>query len=106
VRVTTSKPEDPDSRVVTFEPRKASSQRKPSRAPVEDLRNYERAGDDGPDDYRHRMIMNVLAGVVLVFLVLAGWWIADSMAQLRKNQDCVLSGKRNCAPIDAPVEPR
>lgn len=69
------------------------------RGPVEGLARYARTGE--PDDYRHRMINNALALVVLAFLVVAGLWLADRIADLRQTQDCVLSGRRVCAPITA-----
>jgi hypothetical protein len=30
-------------------------------------------------------------------------WLAMQIANMRKNQDCLLSGRRNCAPIDVPA---
>jgi hypothetical protein len=65
---------------------------------VEDLAKFER----GPeiDDYRHRMWVNAAAFVFVVALIGAGLWLADSMASLRRNQDCVLAGHRNCAAIE------
>jgi hypothetical protein len=71
----------------------------PGPPPVEDLAKYER-GDDA-DDYRHRMLINAAALVFVAGLIFAGLWLAESMAELRKNQDCVLSGRRNCSPIEA-----
>ena len=62
-------------------------------------------GDDG-DDYRHRMLVNALAFVVCVFLIVAGVWLATKMAQMRKDQDCVLSGRRGCTPVEVPVHSR
>lgn len=62
------------------------------------LRRYENSG--GPEDDRHRMLVNAAAAVLVVGLIGAGLWLASEMAQIRKNQDCVLSGRRNCAPID------
>jgi hypothetical protein len=70
-------------------------------SPVEDLEKYERAPEE-PGEYRHRMLMNVLAFGVTVLLVIAGIWIADVMAQMRKNQDCVLMGRPGCTPVKAP----
>ena len=35
-----------------------------------------------------------------VALAVAGIWLAIQIADMRKNQDCLLSGRRNCAPID------
>ncbi|HEY6023554.1 MAG TPA: hypothetical protein VIV34_05175 [Pseudolabrys sp.] len=94
-------PSENESRVVKF--RKGSvSARRPVVSPVEDLAKYER--DDGPDDYRHRMIVNVVAFLAVIGLIGAGLWIADTMATMRKNQDCVLSGRRGCTPVDVTKE--
>ena len=68
------------------------------RPDVEDLAKYERA--EAPDDYRHRMIVNILAFVFVAALIGAGIWLADTMAAMRKNQDCVLSGRRGCTPVE------
>jgi hypothetical protein len=38
------------------------------------LAKFER--DDGEDDYRHRMIMNMLAFIVLLTLTMIGFWLA------------------------------
>ena len=71
--------------------------------PVEDLAKYERS--DGADDYRHRMMVNVAAFVFVIVLIGAGLWLADTMARMRKNQDCVLSGRRGCTPVEVTHEP-
>ena len=70
-----------------------------------DLEKYERAPDE-PDDFRHRMIMNGLGLAVTVVLIVVGIWIADVMAHMRKNQDCVLTGRSGCTPVDVPLQPR
>lgn len=54
--------------------------------------------EDG-DDYRHRMLMNLAAFAFTVALTAAGIWLALSVADLRQTQDCVLTGRRNCAPV-------
>lgn len=64
---------------------------------VPGLGEYER--DERPDDYRHRMIVNLVAFLFVIFLVCVGYWLADTMARLRKDQDCVLSGRRGCTPV-------
>ena len=66
-------------------------------SPVEDLAKYERG--EGADDYRHRMLINAAALLFVAALIGAGLWIADTMAQMRKNQDCVLSGRSGCTPV-------
>jgi hypothetical protein len=93
------RPDDEKGRVLPF--RRKSRAAGPVRpAPVEDLAKYAKDGE--PDDYRQRMINNVLGLVALVILGGIGIWLASSIAEIRKNQDCVLSGRRNCAAIPAP----
>jgi hypothetical protein len=65
---------------------------------LRDIDHYEKA-DETPDDYRHRMLVNFLAFAFCIFLVVAGIWLFTTMAEMRKNQDCVLSGRRGCTPV-------
>jgi hypothetical protein len=69
--------------------------------PVDDLAAFEE--EDGHIDYRHRMLMNVIAVVIVSVLITAGVWIADTIAAMQKAQDCALQGRQNCAPIEVPV---
>ena len=100
-------PGEETGRVIPFRPRHppgGSSGPRPSassdRPPVEGIARYER--EDTDEDYRHRMIMNVIGFLACVLLIVAGIWIANAIVEMRKKQDCVLSGRRNCAPIEAP----
>jgi hypothetical protein len=70
--------------------------------PVDDLAAFEE--EDGHIDYRHRMLMNVIAVVVVSMLIIAGVWIADTITAMQKAQDCALQGRQNCAPIEVPVK--
>jgi hypothetical protein len=63
-----------------------------------DLSRYERSRDES-DDFRHRMLANVAALAFTVALTAIGIWLAMSIADLRKTQDCVLMGRRDCARI-------
>ena len=72
-----------------------------SRRGPSDLSRYERDRDD-PDDFRHRMLANVAALAFTVALTAIGIWLAMSIADLRKTQDCVLMGRRDCAHISTP----
>jgi len=93
---------DDDHRVVKFRPR--TSAQPPGRSPQEirreadGLSRYERAPDE-PDDFRHRMLANLAAFAFTVALTAIGIWLALSIAELRKTQDCVLMGRRDCAQI-------
>jgi hypothetical protein len=100
-------PPDDEGRVIQFRPRGVPRWRWPAprrfgaaEPPGADLVKYER--EEGEDDYRHRMKMNVLALLVTILLVISGIWIADTIAEMRKLQDCFLMGGRNCAPIAVP----
>jgi hypothetical protein len=66
-----------------------------------DLSRYERDRDQ-PDDFRRRMLANVAAFAFTVALTAIGIWLAMSIADLRKTQDCVLMGRRDCARISTP----
>ena len=65
-----------------------------------DLSRYEQPRDEG-DDFRHRMLANVAALAFTVALTAIGIWLAVSIADLRKTQDCVLMGRRDCANISS-----
>jgi len=71
----------------------------------DDLAEFEKDRDE-IINYRQRMLMNVIALAIVTFLVGAGVWIADTIAELQKDQDCVLQGRSNCAPIELPTTKR
>jgi hypothetical protein len=104
---------DDDHQVIPFRPRGAAASSgwrwrlhasPPAPTPVEGLEKYE--GGEQDDDYRHRMMVNFAALGVTVLLSIAGIWLVIQLADLRKNQDCILSGRRNCAPIDVKMQER
>jgi hypothetical protein len=66
-----------------------------------DLSRYQRDRNE-PDDFRHRMLANVAAFAFTVALTAVGIWLAMSIADLRKTQDCVLMGRRDCVRISTP----
>jgi hypothetical protein len=80
------------------EPDPAKSPPAKSSPAANDLSRYERPRDEG-DDFRHRMLANVAALAFTVALTAIGIWLAISIADLRKTQDCVLMGRRDCARI-------
>ena len=93
-----------EGRVIAFRPQSGPGRlaRRPvSKNSVEDLASYERPQDE--DDYGHRMRVNLAALAIIIVLVAGGVWIAEVMAQMRKDQNCILSGRRNCNPITLPT---
>jgi hypothetical protein len=106
-------PSEDEHRVLEFRPRNSirppgrqgfpRGQAEPEavRPEPNDLSRYERPRDE-PDDFRHRMLGNVAAIAFTVALMAIGIWLAVSIADMRKTQDCVLTGRRDCARIYAP----
>jgi len=95
------RPEDDRGRILPFQRRDQAPARLPRAAtPVEDVGKYARS--DEPDNYRQRMINNGLAFAFCLVLVAIGVWLATAIAEMRRNQDCVLSGRRNCAQLNVP----
>ncbi len=104
---------EPEHRVLKFRPRTlahppgqasdSGGQAPPVHATQEpnDLSRYERNRDE-PDDFRHRMLANLAALAFTIALTAIGIWLAMSIADLRKTQDCVLMGRRDCARISVP----
>ncbi|MDQ8728666.1 hypothetical protein [Bradyrhizobium sp. LHD-71] len=99
--------DDGDHVVIKFRPRTSAeapktrtAQVSPLRPPPPDLSRYEQSSE--PDDYRHRMRMNIAAGLFTVALIGFGVWLAMSIADLRRTQDCILYGRRDCAVIPQP----
>ena len=104
--------EDDDHRVVPFRPRSELQRRtvagggppvqlhrrEQSQPDVLDLSRYERPREE-PDDFRHRILANIAAIAFTVALTATGIWLAMSIADLRKTQDCMLTGRRDCARV-------
>ena len=98
---------DDEHRVLKFRPRTMAKPPGQNGAPgdirqeANDLSRYERSREE-PDDFRHRMLANMAAFAFTVALIAIGIWLAMSIADLRKTQDCVLMGRRDCARISSP----
>lgn len=86
------------TRVVRFPSGRAQ---RPPRGDLPDdhLSKYQTTREDAAE-YRHRMIVNAAALLFVIGLIGAALWLADSMATMRKNQDCVLSGRSGCTPVE------
>jgi hypothetical protein len=101
-----------EHRVLQFRPRSATQPpawRDPATQPRReaaqpeplDLSRYERPREE-PDDFRQRMLANIAAIAFTVALTAIGIWLAMSIADLRRTQDCVLMGRRDCVRISTP----
>ena len=102
-----------EHRVLQFRPRSALQQppsrgnmaaqpKRPDSAPERlDLSRYEQPREQD-DDFRQRMLANVAAFAFTIALTAVGIWLAMSIADLRRTQDCVLMGRRDCVRISTP----
>jgi hypothetical protein len=77
----------------------------PAEDDADDFARFEREPEERID-YRQRMFMNVIALGIVTVLLGAGVWIAGTIAELEKDQDCVLQGRSNCAPLELPMPAR
>ena len=103
---------DEEHRVLKFRPRTLAhppgqrgkpgkAQYQAGRPPSEDPSRPDRDREEA-DEFRHRMLANLAAFAFTVALTAIGIWLAMSIADLRKTQDCVLMGRRDCAHISTP----
>jgi hypothetical protein len=98
----------PFGQILKFEPRRpgkpsfAAETARPVEHDLDEFARFEQEHDQ-PIDYRHRMFMNLIALAILVALVVAGVWIADTISDLQREQDCLMQGRSNCAPIEVPL---
>jgi hypothetical protein len=55
------------------------------------------ANRNGPDGSQRR---SLIALGVVVFLFLLGWLLAHELYTSGKLEDCLMSGRTNCAPLE------
>jgi hypothetical protein len=67
------------------------------------LARYEQARDE-PDEFRRRMLANIAAFAFTIALLAIGIWLAMSISEMRRTQDCVSMGRRDCARITTPQD--
>jgi hypothetical protein len=102
--------ERPSAQILQFRPRQRLHERtiadagvvgEPEPALADDLTQYEQdREEDEHINYPQRMLMNVIAVAVVTLLIGVGVWLADTIAEMERDQDCVLQGRQNCAPIE------
>lgn len=102
-------PEEPTGqpemgRVLRFEPRRGSQRPRVPLPPIVPSRitplDQGSADTDDTEDYRHRMRANLAAILVVAALIGCGYWLFGALAEMRRNQDCIMSGRTNCVQIN------
>ena len=56
-------------------------------------------------DERDRRSANIFLLVAAVAFIAIGIWIGDGLLKAKRADDCMSSGRRNCSPIEVPVDP-
>ncbi len=59
------------------------------------------AAEDGFEN-PHRTRTDIAVFAVIVLLIVGGIWLTHVISDMRKLQDCLLSGRSNCAPVEQP----
>jgi hypothetical protein len=54
--------------------------------------------EDGED--RRRMQQNLAAAVIVLVLIISGFWLIDHLRTSARIAACVEAGHRNCVPLD------
>jgi hypothetical protein len=48
--------------------------------------------------HSQRVFANLLAVIICLLILIAGYWLMNKLWESKKLQDCVFSGRRNCGP--------
>jgi hypothetical protein len=91
------------SRLLTFTPRPRPAPRAavpvpPTEPSAADLA----AADLAAADERRRTLANVSALIFTLCLTAVAVWLATTIAEMRRTQDCVLVGRRDCGRVPLP----
>ncbi len=59
--------------------------------------------NDEQESDADRRRANIILLVAAAILVGGGIWLVNALIDARKAEECLESGRRNCAPIEAPA---
>jgi hypothetical protein len=68
------------------------------------LRRSARDGDV-PETASERRLVNLLIVGIILLVFGAAFWLGDALLDARRMDECIASGRRNCAPITVPAPP-
>jgi hypothetical protein len=68
--------------------------------------NDQRRGDDAPETDSERRTINLILLAIVIVIVGSALWLGNAMLDARRADECMASGRRNCEPISAPVQPQ
>jgi hypothetical protein len=67
------------------------------------LRNATPDDRDGPETASERRLVNMLIISIILVICGAAFWLGDALLDARRADECMASGRRNCAPITVPA---
>jgi hypothetical protein len=75
--------------------------------PSSDPRSRDPASDRGgkQETAAERRLVNMLIVGFILLILGAALWLGDALLETRRIDDCMASGRRNCAPITVPSPP-
>jgi hypothetical protein len=60
---------------------------------------------DAPETPGERRMVNLLIIGIILLIFGAAFWLGDALLDARRADECIASGRRNCAPMTAPAPP-
>jgi hypothetical protein len=57
----------------------------------------------GPEEDDRRLTASLAGLAIALLLLVAGLFLAHKLSDMAKLQDCFMSGRTNCVPIDVPA---
>jgi len=60
-----------------------------------------KSGDE-PETAGERLLINILIVGFILFVLGGGLWLGSALLESRRMDECLSSGRRNCAPITVP----
>jgi hypothetical protein len=60
---------------------------------------------DAPETASERRLVNLLIIGIILLVFGVAFWLGDALLDARRMDDCIASGRRNCAPITVPPPP-
>jgi flagellar biogenesis protein FliO len=59
--------------------------------------------EDGEDEADQRRSAALIGLIIILALAIAGVWLVRELREKSRLEDCLMSGRTNCAPIEVPM---
>jgi len=59
--------------------------------------------EDGEDEADQRRSAALIGLIIILALAIAGVWLVRELREKSRLEDCLMSGRHNCAPIEVPA---